>query len=66
MAGLVREFAVGEVLTERKPEILAQTLTDMISNQRNGCYAEYLKKAANSLSWDNEKQKFLSIFADLN
>ncbi len=66
MAGLVKEYGIGKVLGEREPELLAQTLNEVISNQRKGYFAEYLQKAANSLHWDNEKQKFLSIFADLN
>lgn len=65
MAGLVRDYNIGEVLLIRHPEKLAQTLQKVIVEGRNGCYSEYLKNAAKSLNWDNEKQKFLSIFADL-
>jgi glycosyltransferase involved in cell wall biosynthesis len=65
MAGLVTEYKVGEVLLNRHPEILAQTLRTVIAKQQTGYYSEYLKNAANSLNWDNEKKKFLSIFADL-
>ncbi len=62
MANLVKEYKIGEVLSQRDPEILAKTLKSVVEAYRNGYYTESLQKAAKTFSWDVEKKKFLAIF----
>ena len=66
MSKIVNDYNVGEILMERTPQALAQTLITVIQKRNMGYYNDNLKIAAETLNWDNEKQKLLAIFADLN
>ena len=66
MSKIVANFEIGITLLNRTPQALAQTLMLVAHQREEGYYSENLKIAAETLHWDNEKQKLLSIFADLN
>jgi glycosyltransferase involved in cell wall biosynthesis len=65
MAELVKTYDIGEILYERNPKTLAQTLKNTVEKYKNGYYSANISHAANLLNWNVEKKKFLSIFAPL-
>lgn len=63
MRNIVETFDVGAVLTVRTSENLAKAIVNIIKKRESGKFEEKLKKAAEILNWENEKNKLLSIFA---
>lgn len=57
MAGLVREYQVGEVLTERTPKALSELILTLSQND----YQKELAKAKKQLTWSLEKNKLTSL-----
>jgi len=66
MARIINTWQVGEILYERTPQKLAELIIQVQNNRISGIYNEKLKIATQSLNWDIEKNKLLSIFAKLN
>ena len=57
MKKLVQEFKIGEILEERTPEILAQTIKEIINKD----YSINLQEAKKVLNWEEEKQKLVAV-----
>jgi len=64
MSKIVSDYDIGNILLNRTPQALAQALMLVTKRRKEGYYTENLKIAAETLNWDNEKQKLLSIFVD--
>ncbi|HPW67208.1 MAG TPA: glycosyltransferase [Salinivirgaceae bacterium] len=65
MAELVKTYDIGEILYERDPKALAQTLRNTVEKYKSGYYTANISNAAKLLNWNVEKRKFLSIFVTL-
>ena len=62
MRALIEKYSIGEILTERSPEVLAKTIMQMATKS----YAKELLIAKEKLNWNNEKKKLTSIFFNLD
>ena len=62
MRALIEKYSIGEILTERSPEVLAKTIMQMATKS----YAKELLIAKEKLNWNNEKKKLTSIFFKLD
>lgn len=62
MKSLVKKYSIGEVLTERNPEALAQ----LINNMSTKNYQKELDIAVKELHWSREKKALISIFSSLD
>jgi len=60
---LFEEFKIGEILTSRSPENVAITVKEIVANKH--IYQEALKHAAKKYNWENESNKILKIYANL-
>lgn len=58
MKKVVLENKLGEIVTERKPEALANQIEKILEND----YSLALKRASNKLIWEHQEEKLLSIF----
>lgn len=58
MKQVVNEFNVGEVLTSRKPEQIANQLKNMLQKD----FSTQLKTAKSVLIWEHQEEKLLRIF----
>ena len=67
MAAIVKEYGVGEVLTERTPQQLAKTITGLINTTktREGRKAK-IELAARELSWEREEEKLITLFKSVH
>jgi len=61
MKKLIRNYRVGEVLTERTSETLAKIIISM----KVESYAHHLKKAKKQLNWSQEKKQLISTLQSL-
>ena len=60
---IIELYGVGEVLQNREPKNVANQIMQMLTNdEKLILWQRNLGKAANELSWENEKQKLLTIF----
>lgn len=62
MRSLIKKHPIGEILIERTPKTLAET----IINMTNISYEKELKTAKKELNWSKEKEKLISIFSKLD
>jgi glycosyltransferase involved in cell wall biosynthesis len=63
MKALVEKWQVGQVLKERKAEVLARQIRQLLSDQaRMKQYREYCRVAANELIWEQEEGKLADYF----
>lgn len=61
MRSIVRNYEIGQTLTQRSITQLAALITSMEKDH----YADRLKKAKKVLNWDTEKEKLITIFKHL-
>lgn len=64
VAGLVRHYQVGEVITSHQPEDLAQAIL-AVKSRGKGAYAQSLQVAAQELSWTSEKKKIEEVLGSV-
>ena len=62
MRSIVKKYSIGEVLTVRNPEALAQIITQMSTKN----YKKELDIAVKDLHWSKEKKALISIFSSLD
>ena len=62
MRALIEKYSIGEILTERSPEVLAKILKQMTTKS----YKKELAMAKEKLNWSKEKKKLTSIFFKLD
>jgi len=65
MSSIVEQYNIGEVLRDRKPEILAKQIESLLSKTKNESISENLSKAANILNWENEKSILIDMFREV-
>jgi glycosyltransferase involved in cell wall biosynthesis len=66
VAGIVKKWDVGMVADNHDPEHIAQRINEMLIDlERYKIWKANLAKAAEELSWDNEKQRLLEVYKDL-
>ncbi len=66
VAKIVHHYQVGELLAEHKPEIIANYMQNILSNQKLlDTYKSNARKAAESLCWDHEKSILEKIINDV-
>ena len=63
MRKVVEDYGVGEVLTERSAEFLAQTISRVMDNATT--YEQHLQQAATQLCWENECARLEEIYRPL-
>ena len=63
MRKVVEDYGVGEVLTERTAEVLAQTISRVMANA--AAYEPHLQQAAEQLCWENECIRLKEIYSPL-
>lgn len=61
MKRIVEDYTVGGIILERKPEVIAQQIQEILKND----YSYSLKKAKKELNWQSEKEKLKLIFTNL-
>lgn len=65
MKSIVEKYQVGEVASERNPEVMASIIKEMLHNQaKRDRWKVNLKKAANELCWENEQEKLIQVYKD--
>jgi len=63
MEKVITNYKVGEVLSSRKPEKVANQIKLLLENKEKiETYKNNLDLSANALTWEHEKQKLLAIF----
>ncbi len=62
MRALIEKYSIGEILTERSPEVLAKIIKQMTTKS----YKKELAMAKEKLNWSEEKKKLTSIFFKLD
>ena len=62
MRALIEKYSIGEILTERSPEVLAKIIKQMTTKS----YKKELAMAKEKLNWSKEKKKLTSIFFKLD
>lgn len=62
MRSIIEKYSVGEILTERTPEVLARVIVNMSTKN----YEKELKTAVKELNWSKEKETLISIFSSLD
>jgi len=62
MRALIEKYSIGEILTERSPEVLAKIIKQMTTKS----YKKELAMAKEKLNWSKEKKKLTSIFFNLD
>ena len=62
MRALIEKYSIGEILTERSPELLAKIIKQMTTKS----YKKELAMAKEKLNWSKEKKKLTSIFFKLD
>lgn len=66
VAKIVHKFQVGEVLAEHKPQVIANYIRDILSNQELlDTYKLNAHKAAETLCWEHEKNVLVKIVQDV-
>ncbi len=63
MRKVVEDYGVGEILTERSAEVLAQTIGRVMANA--AAYEPRLQQAAGQLCWENESVRLKEIYSPL-
>ncbi|MEQ8389282.1 MAG: glycosyltransferase family 4 protein [Alphaproteobacteria bacterium] len=61
IAGLVREYGIGEIFDETSPEDIARAIRVMIGAERYPRYKAAVDLAARDLVWENEVTKYLAL-----
>ncbi|MCX7987387.1 MAG: glycosyltransferase [Bacteroidales bacterium] len=65
MKNIVEKYQVGQCTNESDPEKLALIIKEMIENEsKRKSWAENLKKAAEELCWENEKNILLTLVSN--
>ena len=62
MRALIEKYSIGEILTERSPELLAKIVKQMTTKS----YKKEFAMAKEKLNWSKEKKKLTSIFFKLD
>jgi glycosyltransferase involved in cell wall biosynthesis len=67
MAAIVNEYGVGEVLSDRTPQQLANTITNLLdtTNTSKDKKAK-IELAARELSWEREEEKLITLFKSVH
>jgi glycosyltransferase involved in cell wall biosynthesis len=63
MRDFVIENKIGEVLTDRDPEVLSHLVRKVMSEKQS--YHPYLEVAADRFNWEKERIKFLKLIENL-
>ena len=63
MKKIVTNYKIGEIAIEREPEKLAKQLKNILKTPKS-YYSENLRKAKNSLNWQEESKKLQDVFND--
>ncbi len=64
MAAIVKNYKVGEITSSLHPEILADRITDCLTNEvKRKLWKTNLKSAARELVWENEEKVLQEIFS---
>jgi glycosyltransferase involved in cell wall biosynthesis len=67
MAAIVNEYNIGQTTLERDPQKLAFIMNNMLTNEDlRIVWKENLKKAADTLCWENEKNVLLNVYKAAN
>ncbi len=67
MAKIVNTYQIGRTTNETNPELLAQIINEMITNEEKMMFwKQNLIKAAKELCWENEKKILLDLFRELD
>lgn len=64
MSAIVNQYQIGEVLTHRNPQVIANTIHWMAQNKH--LYQKKLEIAANELSWELEAKKLTCLFQQID
>jgi glycosyltransferase involved in cell wall biosynthesis len=60
---IITHYKIGEFIDDHEPQTIAAKINEMLSSAKLQDYKENTCKAANELSWTNEKQKLKAIFS---
>ncbi len=63
---IIEKYDIGLITSSIEPDILAEKMRKMISDERHvSVWKKNIHIAASELCWENEKGKFLEIFSDV-
>ncbi len=66
MRRIIEDYGIGKILKERTPKYLAAVLIEMIGDEEQiKGWKMNLEKAKQELTWENEKEKLISVFNKL-
>lgn len=64
MKSVVEEYKIGEIVNSRNPELLAKQITAILEKGKT-FYMQNLQAARKELTWENESEKLIDIFKNL-
>ena len=60
---IVKKHQIGEILTQRSPENLANQINLMLNDEtKRKLWISNLKRASNELTWENEEKTLMTVF----
>lgn len=59
LTGVLKDYNIGEILTDRNPHSLAEAIAYIVSNKKN--YKKGLQVAASEFNWEKEKTKLIQF-----
>uniref|UniRef100_UPI003561D5F7 glycosyltransferase n=1 Tax=Lutibacter sp. TaxID=1925666 RepID=UPI003561D5F7 len=65
MSNLVLTYNVGDIVLNRNPKDVAQQITKILQKDKD-FYRKQLEFAGNELIWENESEKLIKLFKDVN
>ena len=65
VANVVKSYKVGEIVESHEPLVIAQKITEMLTEDKKVAWKENLKAAADELCWEKESLKLKEIYLGL-
>jgi len=63
MSSIVKKYHIGEIINIRSPKELAKQIEEILGSKHN--YIEFIKRAKQTLTWENEEKKLIEIYNKL-